>query len=87
MPGSSRLPQDLLKISLDGGVARERDSRPEGTVLMGPDSLLSDRMILSTLLYSIAVLIAFGPELRHSFARIRAERPPSSDGSESGPLS
>jgi len=54
---------------------------------MGPDSLLSDRMILSTLLYSIAVLIAFGPELRHSFARIRAERPPSSDRSESEPLS
>ena len=34
-------------------------------------SFLTDRIILSTLLYSVAVLIAFGPELRHSFARIR----------------
>jgi hypothetical protein len=43
-------------------------------------SFLSDRIILSTLLYSIAVVIAFGPELRHSFARIRAtERPANTD--------
>jgi hypothetical protein len=47
-------------------------------------SFLSDRIILSTLLYSIAVLIAFGPELRHSFARIRAsERPASTDSGDS----
>lgn len=39
-------------------------------------SFLSDRVVLSTLLYSIAVAIAFGPELRHSFARIRATEPP-----------
>jgi hypothetical protein len=48
-------------------------------------SFLSDRVLLSTLLYSIAVLIAFGPEIRHSFARIRAsERPASAEASETG---
>jgi hypothetical protein len=45
-------------------------------------SFLSDRILLSTLLYSIAVLIAFGPELRHSFARIRASEQPVSDPSD-----
>ena len=44
--------------------------RPKGTFHMV--SFLSDRVVLSTLLYSIAVVIAFGPELRHSVARIRA---------------
>ena len=47
-------------------------------------SFFSDRVLLSTLLYSVAVLIAFGPEIRHSFARIRAnDRPPSAEASES----
>jgi hypothetical protein len=46
-------------------------------------SFLSDRVLLSTLLYSIAVLIAFGPELRHSLARIRAnERPASAEAND-----
>lgn len=46
-------------------------------------SFLSDRVLLSGLLYSIAVLIAFGPEIRHSFARIRAnERPASSEAND-----
>ena len=46
-------------------------------------SFLSDRVLLSTLLYSVAVLIAFGPEIRHSFARIRAnDRLPSAESSE-----
>ena len=46
-------------------------------------SFLSDRVLLSTLLYSIAVLIAFGPELRHSLARIRAnERPGSGEAND-----
>ena len=38
-------------------------------------SFFSDRILLSTLLYSIAVLIAFGPELRHSLARTRVGEP------------
>jgi hypothetical protein len=43
-------------------------------------SFLSDRLVLSTLLYSIAIAIAFGPELRHSMARIRSnDRPIGSD--------
>jgi len=41
-------------------------------------SFLSDRVLLSALLYSIAVLIAFGPEIRHSYARIRASEHPAS---------
>jgi hypothetical protein len=46
-------------------------------------SFLSDRVLLSTLLYSVAVLIAFGPEIRHSFARIRAnERPASAEAND-----
>jgi hypothetical protein len=50
---------------------------------MGPESLFSDRFILSALLCSIAILIAFGPELRHSFARIRAnERAPQAEAPE-----
>jgi hypothetical protein len=45
-----------------------------GSVLMA--SFLSDRVLVSALLYSVAVLIAFGPEIRHSFARTRTtERP------------
>lgn len=50
-------------------------------------SFLNDRIILSTLLYSIAVVIAFGPELRHSFARIRADRSSTSEPGESRPAS
>ena len=46
-------------------------------------SFLSDRVLLSTLLYSVAVLIAFGPELRHSFARIRAnDRPAGAEAND-----
>ena len=46
-------------------------------------SLLSDRIFLSALLYSVAVAIAFGPEIRHSFARIRAsDRPATADTNE-----
>ncbi|HWP67437.1 MAG TPA: hypothetical protein VNO26_16185 [Candidatus Limnocylindria bacterium] len=49
-------------------------------------SFLGDRILLSTLLYFVAVLIAFGPEIRHSLARIRAtEQPGRSDGSEPSP--
>ena len=50
---------------------------------MGPLGLLSDRFILSALLCSIAILIAFGPELRHSLARIRSsERAPQAETPE-----
>lgn len=42
-------------------------------------SFLSDRILLSTLLYSIAVLIAFGPELRLALARTRAGEPRPAD--------
>jgi hypothetical protein len=49
-------------------------------------SFLSDRIVLSTLLYSIAIVIAFGPELRSSLARIRAtERITSLESSEPRP--
>ena len=54
---------------------------------MGSEGLFSDRFILSALLYSIAILIAFGPELRHSFARIRAnERAPQAETTENESL-
>ena len=47
-------------------------------------SFLSDRILLSTLLYSIAVLIAFGPELRHSLVRTRTtDDHTGSDGADS----
>lgn len=42
-------------------------------------SFFSDRILLSTLLYSIAVLIAFGPELRLSLARTRTGEPRPAD--------
>jgi hypothetical protein len=41
-------------------------------------SFLSDRVLVSALLYSVAVVIAFGPEIRHSFARTRATGRPGS---------
>jgi hypothetical protein len=47
-------------------------------------SFLSDRIVLSTLLYLIAIVIAFGPEIRHSVSRVRAnDRPGNSDSGDS----
>lgn len=46
------------------------------TVLIGSDFLLNDRLIMTMLLTAIAIGIAFGPEIRHSFARIRGSEPP-----------
>jgi hypothetical protein len=63
------------EILVDGGDPPREDARTHAmggdTVLIGIDTLLLERLVIGGLLGALAVVVAFGPELRQAVVRLR----------------
>jgi len=67
---------DMAHFSLDALRCRLRQEATtlEGTVQMLIDPLSLDRVLIAAGLASLAIAVAFGPELRRALARLRNRR-------------
>jgi hypothetical protein len=53
---------------------RQEATTLEGTGQMLMDSMSVDRVLIAAVLASLAIAVAFGPELRRALARLRSRR-------------